>query len=97
MNAKELDSLSGIPGLMDLPILGKLFSYHSHTKDYAEVYVMITPFIISDDTNAQTMYDELKHLDAAAKKDEITIPQRDWAKNIGKHKLAQKQGDKNDR
>lgn len=97
MNAKELDSLSGIPGLMDLPILGKLFSYHSHTKDYAEVYVMITPFIISDDTNAQAMYDELKHLDAAVKKDELTIPQRDWAKNIGKHKPAQERGDKNDR
>lgn len=49
MSAAELDNLSGIPGLMDLPILGKLFSYHSKSKDYAEVYVMVTPYIVTDD------------------------------------------------
>lgn len=49
MSATELDNLSGIPFLMDLPILGKLFSYHSHSKTYSEVYIMITPYIVTDD------------------------------------------------
>lgn len=55
MNVNELDNLSGIPGLMDLPILGKLFSYHSKEKTYAEVYIMITPYIVSDTLDAQEL------------------------------------------
>ena len=47
MSASDMDNLSGIPGLMDLPILGKLFSYHSKSKTYAEVYIMITPYIVT--------------------------------------------------
>ena len=49
MSVSELDNLSGIPGLMDLPILGKLFSYHSKSKDFSEVYIMITPYLVTDD------------------------------------------------
>lgn len=49
MNANELDNLSGIPGLMNLPILGKLFSYHTKSKTFAEVFIMLTPYIVSDD------------------------------------------------
>lgn len=49
MSATELDNLVGIPFLMDLPILGKLFSYHSHSKTYSEVYIMITPYIVTAD------------------------------------------------
>ena len=49
MTATELDNLSGIPFLMDLPILGKLFSYHSHSKTYSEIYIMVTPYIVTED------------------------------------------------
>ena len=49
MSASELDNLSGIPGLMDLPILGKLFRYHSKSKEYAEIYIMITPYLVTDE------------------------------------------------
>ena len=49
MSAAELDNLVGIPFLMDLPILGKLFSYHRHSKTYSEVYIMITPYIVTED------------------------------------------------
>ncbi|MBP2629487.1 MAG: ral secretion pathway protein GspD [Firmicutes bacterium] len=48
MSVTELDNLSGIPGLMDLPILGKIFSYHDVSKTYGEVYIMITPYIVTD-------------------------------------------------
>lgn len=60
MSATELDNLSGIPGLMDLPILGKLFSYHTKSKDYAEVYIMITPYIVTDDINPKEILQKLE-------------------------------------
>lgn len=53
MSVTELDNLSGIPGLMDLPILGKLFSYHSKSKTYSEIFIMITPYIVTDDIDPQ--------------------------------------------
>ena len=55
MSVSDLDNLSGIPGLMDLPILGSLFRYHSRSKTYAEVYVMITPYIVTDGVNPQNI------------------------------------------
>ena len=55
MSARELDNLSGIPGLMDLPILGKLFQFHSKSKEYAEVYIMITPYIVDGNTDPQEL------------------------------------------
>lgn len=55
MSVSELDNLSGIPGLMDLPILGKLFSFHSKSKSYAEIYIMITPYIVTDDIDAKAI------------------------------------------
>lgn len=55
MSVKDLDNLSGIPGLMDLPILGEIFKYHLHSKSYAEVYIMITPYIVTDDINPKEL------------------------------------------
>lgn len=49
MSMSDLDNLSGIPGLMDLPILGSLFRYHSKSREYTEVFIMLTPYIVSDD------------------------------------------------
>lgn len=53
MTTSELDNLSGIPGLMNLPILGKLFSYHSTSKENTEVFIMITPYIVDEGINPQ--------------------------------------------
>lgn len=79
MSQKELDNLSGIPGLMNLPILGKLFSYHTRSKDYSEVYIMITPFIVTDNINTQKMYDELAKYDKETTDKKIVLPGKDWA------------------
>ncbi len=53
MKAEELDNLSGIPGLMHLPILGALFRFHSTSKTYGEVFIQVTPYIISDNINPE--------------------------------------------
>ena len=55
MSTNELDNLSGIPGLMDLPILGNLFKYHSYSKDYTEVFIMVTPYIVTDDIDPKVI------------------------------------------
>ena len=88
MSKVELDNLSGIPGLMNLPILGKLFSFHTKNKDYTEVYIMITPFIMSDidNVNVRHIYDELNHIDSKAPKDDIVLPAHDWSNDIGAHR-----------
>lgn len=53
MSVTDLDNLSGIPGLMNLPILGELFKFHNRSKTYAEVYIMLTPFIMDDNIDAR--------------------------------------------
>lgn len=55
MSVKDLDNLSGIPGLMELPILGELFKFHTHSKEYAEIYIMVTPYIVSDDIDPKSL------------------------------------------
>lgn len=62
MSSTELDNLSGIPGLMNLPILGKLFSYHTRSRSYSEVYIMITPYIVTDNIDPQKLLKETKSI-----------------------------------
>ena len=67
MSERELNSLSGIPGLMNLPILGSLFRFSSKSKSYSEVYVMITPYIVDEGTNPQELMQKLKAGDTNGK------------------------------
>ena len=60
MSSKDLDNLSGIPGLMDLPLLGNLFRYHSVSKENTEIFIMVTPFIVGEDTDPQALLKGMK-------------------------------------
>lgn len=55
MTANELNNLSGIPGLMDLPVLGQLFKYHSRSKEHTEIFIMLTPYIMGDNIDPQAI------------------------------------------
>lgn len=55
MTTSDLDNLSGIPGLMDLPILGRLFSFHSSSKTYSEIFIMVTPYIVTENIDPQRL------------------------------------------
>lgn len=55
MGSQDLDNLSGIPGLMDLPLLGKLFSWHSKSKSNSEIFITITPYIVQDGINSTSL------------------------------------------
>ncbi len=54
------DSKSGIPLLMDIPWLGKLFSTTSKDTFRTELIVMITPQVIEDQHAAQQATEELR-------------------------------------
>lgn len=43
---EERKTLSGLPGLKDLPILGRLFGAEDKALDQTEVILMITPYIV---------------------------------------------------
>lgn len=60
MTSNDLDNLSGIPGLMDLPILGSLFKYHSASKEYTEVFLMVTPYIVSDTIDPKALLQKVE-------------------------------------
>lgn len=46
INNQDLESTTKVPGLGDVPILGRLFSNHKHNKDKTELILAITPHII---------------------------------------------------
>ncbi|MFM9836306.1 MAG: secretin N-terminal domain-containing protein [Methylophilaceae bacterium] len=46
ISANDIESASKIPGLGDLPILGRLFSSHNTNKTKTEIILSITPHII---------------------------------------------------
>ncbi|MDR1701510.1 MAG: type II and III secretion system protein [Sporomusaceae bacterium] len=45
---EELRTLTGIPGLSKIPILGKLFQYSAKSKDDSEVFIFVTPTVMKD-------------------------------------------------
>ena len=48
MSKDDMDTVSGIPLLRKLPVLGKLFEFHTKNKKNTEVFIAITPFIINE-------------------------------------------------
>ncbi len=54
------NGVSGIPLLMDIPWLGKLFSTNSEDTFRTELIVMITPRVVEDQSAAQAVTDELR-------------------------------------
>jgi general secretion pathway protein D len=56
IRTRKSESLEGIPFLMDIPFIGRLFSTRSTTTEQTELMLFITPHIISntDDSNFVT-------------------------------------------
>ena len=54
------NGVSGIPLLMDIPWLGKLFSTNSEDTFRTELIVMITPRVVEDQSAAQAVTEELR-------------------------------------
>lgn len=55
MTSSDIKNLSGIPGLMDLPILGQLFKSHSTSKEHTEIFIMLTPYIVGEGVDPEAI------------------------------------------
>lgn len=53
-------SKGGVPGFMNVPVLGALFSDNKHKADRRELLVILTPKIIANDQDAQTVTQEFR-------------------------------------
>lgn len=54
MNNQVASTMQKIPGIGDIPILGQLFRSRAAKKDQTELVVMITPHILSTESNGVT-------------------------------------------
>jgi general secretion pathway protein D len=53
---------SGVPGLKDIPLLGNLFSNKSATSDRTELIVLITPYVVNDNHDAEVLTESFKNM-----------------------------------
>ena len=49
---------NGVPFLMDVPVLGRLFRYEQDKRERTELVILITPHVIRDRNEAQTVTKE---------------------------------------
>lgn len=52
INQSVIESLAGIPGLMKIPFLGKLFQLKNRIKEQSEVFILVTPYLLNDEDDA---------------------------------------------
>lgn len=55
MSSQQTESENGIPGLMNIPLLGRLFKSTSTSNTKTELLVMIVPYIIETDADAEAI------------------------------------------
>jgi len=55
MSSSKSEGNAGIPLLKDIPLLGQLFRNNTNKNDRTELIVLITPYIIEDDSDAQAV------------------------------------------
>ena len=51
-------SRNGIPFLMDVPVLGRLFRVEQDKRERTELIILITPYVIRDRNEAQAVTQE---------------------------------------
>ena len=51
---------SGIPFLMDIPLLGHLFSSTREVARYSELFLFLTPFVVASDEDAERLRLEIE-------------------------------------
>jgi general secretion pathway protein D len=77
IDRKTSDSNSGVPFLKDIPFLGSLFRSESVSTTETELLVMITPYVINDDYEAEGISDAMQ----------ATFG--DWAQDIKKARIGE--------
>lgn len=52
LNSEDSKTLSKVPLLGDIPILGELFKYHNNSHEDTELLILITPRVVNEETPA---------------------------------------------
>jgi general secretion pathway protein D len=60
VDQQEDQTTAGIPYLKDIPILGRLFGYNRTVKGSSELFLFLTPYIISTDTDADLVRERIE-------------------------------------
>ena len=61
MDSSESKVISKVPFLGDIPILGEFFKHTSKQRDKSELIIVVTPYIIDDETNSQAEMSQPMH------------------------------------
>ena len=61
ISSNQSNNESGIPILKDIPGLGQLFKVNNDSNNNTELMVLITPYIISNDNDAQAITDAFRN------------------------------------
>jgi general secretion pathway protein D len=54
------EAASGVPFLMDIPVLGQLFRSRTKESERTELIILITPYVVRDRNEARSLTDEFK-------------------------------------
>lgn len=78
MRQSDIENLKGIPGLMKLPILGKLFQHKEKSKESTEVFFIVTPYLLDGDTTLNSLQKIVRNQDSqdepkSKDKDEVKV------------------------
>lgn len=90
MNSDDSDSVSSVPVLGKIPVLGELFKYHNKTKQKTEILILITPRVVNETTPAKMTKPMAKTYMDARKEDQsmyrvdLNHPQQDAAEQSQK-------------
>ena len=60
ISSQDTRSESGVPLLKDIPVVGALFKNDQRTSERTELVILITPYVISDDTDARAVTDAFR-------------------------------------
>ncbi|MBI3440777.1 MAG: type II and III secretion system protein family protein [Proteobacteria bacterium] len=55
IKSNTLNSLNGMPGVQDLPVLGQLFKSKSFSRDESEVLIIVTPYLVDSYAQAEAI------------------------------------------
>ena len=80
ISSQSTDNESGVPLLKDIPILGQAFRVNSKTEKRTELIVLITPYVLNDDQDAQSITDSFRgQLGEWARPVPVPVPQKNDA------------------
>ena len=65
-----------VPGLGRIPVLGNLFSARSNSEARTELLVLITPYVVEDESQARDLVDALRQQFDAPEDNSFVLPPR---------------------